>query len=261
MSLPIEPGSQLATLSPDQIQGAVFYRYGQVALQPGNKHGFPVGRAFAEEVGYSPTVLNELPAACTASFSGAGNPQAAVHLPKDHKLLDVGCGAGLDLCIYAQRFGQPSRLMGLDGSKEMSLRAQDNLITAGFPDVQILNQRAEETNLPDASIDVLTANGIFNLSPDEDAVMHEMARILKPGGQLIFAEIVLTSPLDDQVRRSIDDWFRCIGGALMTEDLESKLNRQGFVDVRFVELARNARTGHPNSSCAVVSATRGDTSS
>jgi hypothetical protein len=86
--------------------------------------------------------------------------------------------------------------------------------------------------------------------------MSEMARILKPSGQLVFAEIVLTSPLEEQVRRSVDDWFRCIGGALMTEDLESKLIRHGFVDITFIELGRNARTGHPNSSCAVVSARR-----
>lgn len=257
MNLPAEPGSQLASLSPQQIQGAVFYRYGQVAVQPANKHGFPVGRAFAEEVGYSVDVINALPSACSQSFSGAGNPQAAVDLRPDQHLLDVGCGAGLDLCLYAQRFGQPSRLMGLDGAKEMAQQASENLNAAGFPEVEILNRRAEETELADASLDMVTANGIFNLSPDEDAVMCEMARILRPGGELVFAEIVLTAPLDEQVRRNIDDWFRCIGGALMTEDLETKLKRHGFTDVTFVSLGRNARTGHPNSSCAVVSATRG----
>ena len=256
MALPAEPGSQLASLSPAQIQGAVFYRYGQVALEPGNKHGFPVGRAFAEEVKYPSDVLDALPPACSASFSGAGNPQAAVNLAPDQRLLDIGCGAGLDLCLYAQRFGQPARLQGLDGSKEMTQRARENLTAAGFPEVEILNRRAEETELPEKSIDLISANGIFNLSPDEDAVMSEMARILKPSGQLVFAEIVLTSPLEEQVRRSVDDWFRCIGGALMTEDLESKLRRHGFVDISFIELARNARTGHPNSSCAVVSAQR-----
>ena len=110
----------LDSMSPQEIRDAVFHRYGCVADEPGSAHGFPVGREFAEAVGYEPTVLDSLPPACSDTFTGAGNPQAAVALQPDEKLLDLGCGAGLDLCLYARRFGQPVRLAGLDGSRSMA---------------------------------------------------------------------------------------------------------------------------------------------
>ena len=245
-------------MSPQEIRDAVFDRYGCVAESPGTGHGFPVGREFAEAVGYEPAELDALPPACSDTFTGAGNPQAAVDLQPGEKLLDLGCGAGLDLCLYARRFGEPLRLAGLDGSRSMAGVAKANLEDAGFGDAQIFCTRAETIPLPDAHLDVVSANGIFNLSPDEHAVMDEIARVLKPGGRLCFAEIVLAAAIEDVVRSSIDDWFRCIGGAMLQPQLVDALSAHGFRDVEIVSTGRNARTGHPSSLCAVVRAVRSD---
>ncbi len=57
-------------------------------------------------------------------------------------------------------------------------------------------------------MDLVTANGILNLSPDNDAVMREVARVLRPRGRTIFAEIVLASELPADDRREVSDWFR-----------------------------------------------------
>lgn len=245
-------------MSSQEIRDAVFERYGCVADSPETKHGFPVGRDFAEAVGYDSAELDALPPACSATFTGAGNPQAAVDLQPDEKLLDLGCGAGLDLCLYARRFGQPVRLAGLDGSCSMAAVAKANLEEAGFSESQIFCTRAETIPLPDAHLHVVTANGIFNLSPNEHAVMDEIARVLKPGGRLCFAEIVLAAAIEDVVRDSIDDWFRCIGGAMLQPQLVDALQSHGFGDVEIVSTGRNARTGHPSSLCAVVRAVRSD---
>lgn len=244
-------------MSADEIRSAVFDRYGFVAASPGQKHGFPVGRDFAEAVGYDPAVLDALPPACAASFTGAGNPQDAVDLAEGERLLDLGCGAGLDLCCYARRFGSPQRLAGLDGSRDMATAARENLAEAGFPETEVFCTRAETIPLPDDRLDVVTANGIFNLSPDEHAVMKEIARVLRPGGRLIFAEIILKQVLEDVVRESIDDWFRCIGGAMLEPDLITALQSHGFESVEVLSATRNARTGHAASLCAVVKAVRG----
>ena len=247
----------LSDMGPEEIRDAVFDRYGSVADAPGDPHGFPVGREFAEAVGYDPAQLDALPAACAASFTGAGNPQAAVELGPSEKLLDLGCGAGLDLCLYASRFGTPQRLAGLDGSRLMVATATENLVEAGFGDTEVFCTRAETIPLPDDHLDVVTANGIFNLSPDEHAVMAEIARVLKRGGRLCFAEIVLAEEIEDQVRKSIDDWFRCIGGAMLQDQLVMNLQQHGFEQVEIVSTGRNARTGHAASRCAVVRAIRG----
>ena len=245
-------------MSPEEIRDAVFSRYGCVATSPDDGHGFPVGREFAEAVGYDPSELDALPPSCAARFTGAGNPQSAVELGDDERLLDLGCGAGLDLCCYARRFGSPLRLAGLDGSREMAGAARAHLAEAGFPETEVFCTRAESIPLPDDRLDVVTANGIFNLSPDEGAVMKEIARVLKPGGRLVFAEIVLREAIEDVVRDSIDDWFRCIGGAMLQPDLVAALESHGFEAVEIVSATRNARTGHAASLCAVVRAVRGD---
>lgn len=244
-------------MSAEEIRNAVFDRYGCVASAPGERHGFPVGREFAEAVGYDPAVLDALPAACSARFTGAGNPQDAVELGDGERLLDLGCGAGLDLCCYARRFGSPQRLAGLDGSREMAGVAREHLAEAGFPETEVFCTRAETIPLPDDRLDVVTANGIFNLSPDEHAVMKEIARVLRPGGRLVFAEIVLREAIEDVVRDSIDDWFRCIGGAMLQPELVAALESHGFESVEVVSATRNARTGHAASLCAVVRAQRG----
>lgn len=245
-------------MSPEEIRDAVFERYGCVATAPDRTHGFPVGREFAEAVGYDPDVLDALPPACASSFTGAGNPQDAVELAEGERLLDLGCGAGLDLCCYARRFGSPQRLAGLDGSRDMAGVARENLSEAGYPETEVFCTRAETSPLPDDRLDVVTANGIFNLSPDEQGVMKEIARVLRPGGRLVFAEIVLKEAIDDVVRTSIDDWFRCIGGAMLETQLVSSLGSHGFESIEIVSATRNARTGHASSLCAVVRALRGN---
>jgi ubiquinone/menaquinone biosynthesis C-methylase UbiE len=133
-------------------------------------------------------------------------------------------------------------------------KARGNLTTAGVSNVQWLNASADAIPLPDHSVDLVTANGVFNLSPDKDAVMSEVARVLRPGGRTVFAEIVLKSELPQEIRREITDWFRCIGGALVQQDFLSRMQSHGLVNPRVLWSGRNARTGHELSVCAVIRA-------
>lgn len=244
----------LIEYSPDEIKAAVAARYGQVAAAPEQKFNFPVGRQFAESVGYDPAVLGQLPQGMWESFTGAGNPQPYVDAQAGETVLDLGCGAGLDLCLYARQVGPTGKLYGLDLSKPMLDKARDNLRQVGVLNVQWLHAAADAIPLPDGSVDLVTANGIFNLSPDKDAVMREVARVLRPGGRTIFAEIVLTSELPTDDRREISDWFRCIGGALVEHDLLSRLQTHGLIHPEVLWIGRNARTGHELARCAVIRA-------
>lgn len=244
----------LKQMTDSEIKAAVTQRYGQVATNPAGKFNFPVGRKFAESVGYSPEILNKLPSAMWESFTGAGNPQPLVDITPGETIFDLGCGAGLDLYLYAQAAGPDSKIYGLDMSAEMIVKAKHNMMILDIKNVEFFCVAADKIPLPDQSVDLVTANGIYNLSPDKDVIMREVARVLRPGGRTIFAEIVLKAELPARVRKDIDDWFRCIGGALPHGDFLERLKSNGLSDPEILWSGRNARTGHELALCAVIKA-------
>jgi SAM-dependent methyltransferase len=241
-------------MTPEQIKQAVKEKYSEVASNPQAKFNFPVGRKFAESVGYSSELLDKLPASMWESFTGAGNPQPHIDIKPGEKILDLGCGAGLDLYLYAQATGSGGKVYGLDVSEEMLAKARRNMETLNVQNVEFLCAAADSIPLPDSSVDLVAANGIYNLSPDKNAVMQEVARVLRPGGRTIFAEIVLKSPLPEEIRKNINDWFRCIGGALPQNDFLELLRSAGLNNPRILWTGRNARTGHKLALCAAIRA-------
>jgi len=247
----------LQEMTPEDIRLAVKEKYGQVASTPWTKFNFPVGRKFAESVGYSQELLDKLPVSMWESFTGAGNPQPYINIKPGEEVLDLGCGAGLDLYLYAQATGPDGKVYGLDISEEMIAKARHNMETLNVQNVEFLCAPADKIPLLDNSIDLVTANGIYNLSPNKTAVMREVARVLRPGGRTIFAEIVLEAPLPEEIRKNIDDWFRCIGGALPKGDFLKHLESAGFSNPEILWTGRNARTGHKLALCAVIRAEKG----
>ena len=248
------PKNDLERMTAQDIKQAVGEKYSQVASTPEAKFNFPVGRKFAESVGYPCELLDELPASIWESFTGAGNPEPYVDIRPGEKVLDLGCGAGLDLFIYAQATGSGGKVYGLDISDEMIAKARRNMKILKVQNVGLLCAPADAIPLPDESVDIVTANGIYNLSPDKNAVMREVARVLRPGGRTIFAEIVLKAPLREEMRKNINDWFRCIGGALPEADFLQGLESAGLRDPEILWKGRNARTGHELALSAVIRA-------
>jgi len=104
----------LARMTDREIKSTVAKRYGEVATDPKGKFNFPVGRRFAESVGYSRQLLDKIPPSLWESFTGAGNPQSYIDITSGETVLDLGCGAGLDLYLYAQATGPEGRVYGLD---------------------------------------------------------------------------------------------------------------------------------------------------
>jgi len=249
-----EMAKPLNVLTPEEIKAAVSDRYGQVASAPSGKFNFPVGRKFAESVGYPADLLARLPPALWESFTGAGNPQPHVRLQPGFTIMDLGCGAGLDLYLYTQAVGPQGKVYGVDLAPEMVAKARDNMDKMSVSNVEVLHGSSDKIPLPDESIDVVCSNGIYNLSPDKKAVMKEVFRALKPGGYTIFAEVVLSAPMPRDERMGIDDWFRCIGGALPEPDFLGLMREVGFAQIDVLSRGRNARTGHKLAVCANIRA-------
>lgn len=250
----VAQGKELQNMTQEEIEQAVREKYSEVASTPWARFNFPVGREFAESVGYSCDLLEKLPSSLWESFTGAGNPHPYIDIVPGETVLDLGCGAGLDLYLYARATGDGGKVYGLDISKEMTAKARRNMIAVNVQNVEFLCAGADSIPLPDESIDIVTANGIYNLSPDKNAVMREVARVLRPGGRTIFAEIILESQLPQEIRKNMDDWFRCIGGALPEADFLACLESAGLNNPKILWAGRNARTGHELALSAVIRA-------
>ncbi len=244
----------LTQMSKSEIEDAVRLKYNEVATTLDGVFNFPVGKVFALEVGYPKEVLNSLPQSMVESFTGANNPQPFVGLKEGEVVLDLGSGAGLDLCFYAKAVGPKGKAYGLDISEDMVTKARDNMEKVGIKNVEIICGLSDDIPLDDNFIDIVASNGIYNLSPDKEAVMREVFRVLKPGGRTVFCEIVLKEPLPDDIRKDINDWFRCIGGALPELDFLSLMEKVGFEKIEVISKVRNARTGHKLSICANIRA-------
>ncbi len=231
-------------MTDEEIKQACCLRYGQVAVNPKGRFNFPVGKEFAVSIGYSKQLLDRLPESIVESFCGVNYPPSFKEMKKGDVVLDIGCGAGLDLYVASTIVGPDGKVIGIDFSAEMVEKTRANMKILGATNVEVKRAYSDKIPLEDESVDVVTSNGIYNLSPDKEAVFNEAYRVLKPGGTIALSEIVLKKPLEEEIRKTIEDWFRCIGGALPEKTFLDLMKKVGFTNIRVLSKGRNARTGH-----------------
>ncbi len=235
---------KLKNMTDEEIKKACCLKYGKVATNPNENYNFPIGKDFAISVGYPKELLLNLPKSLIQSFCGVSYPPGFDEMKKGDIVLDIGCGAGLDLFVASTIVGSKGRVIGIDYSDEMVKKAKANMKKLIVSNVEIKKAPSDNIPLENNSVDMVTSNGIYNLSPNKEAVMKEAYRILKPKGKIALSEIVLKKPLEKEIRKNIEDWFRCIGGALTEKAFLKLLEKVGFVDISVVSRGRNARTGH-----------------
>lgn len=235
---------KLEDMTDEEIKEACCVRYGQVAVNPKGRFNFPVGKEFAVSIGYSKQLLDRLPESIVESFCGVNYPPSFKEMKKGDVVLDIGCGAGLDLYVASKIVGPDGKVIGIDFSAEMVDKARANMKILGVTNVEVKRAYSDKIPLEDESVDVVTSNGIYNLSPNKEAVFKEAYRVLKPGGIIALSEIVLKKPLEEEIRKTIEDWFRCIGGALPEKTFLGLMKKVGFTNIRVLSRGRNARTGH-----------------
>lgn len=176
---------------PERIRRIVEDRYSKVAAAPDNDKRFPVGRESAKSLGYNSNEMDALPPTVTESFCGVGNPLGLGELRVGETVMDLGSGAGLDCILAARRVGANGKVTGVDMTQAMVEKARQNVRALGLDNVEFHQGHLEELPADDASIDVAISNGVFNLCPDKPRVLSEVFRVLRPGGRLQMADILL----------------------------------------------------------------------
>jgi arsenite methyltransferase len=191
----------------DVLRDEIQKTYTDVSTRPGEDFIFPTGRSWAEELGYPQPELSNVPDATVESFAGVANPHSLGRLDEGAVVLDLGCGAGTDLLIAAQMVGPSGHVIGVDMTPSMLRVAAASARAMGLADrVELHESLIEALPLPDAEVDVVISNGVIDLVPDKDAVFAEIDRVLKPGGRLQLADVVIHNEVSEDARKRIDLW-------------------------------------------------------
>lgn len=211
--------------------------YSQLALHPEKDFGWKKGKENAQSLGYDQTWLDRIPDAVWESSAAVGNPFAIGPIHAGETVVDLGCGAGADLCIAALMVGDAGRVVGIDLTPAMVEKARSNTALMNLRNAQVELGDIVKLPLSDNRVDVVISNGSINLSPHKPCVLREALRVLKPGGRLYVADMIR---LDDQPMSecqsndAAQSWANCVAGTLTKKCFEELLVDAGFVDVSFV---------------------------
>lgn len=220
-----------------RLRASVQAMYDRLARAPEGAFHFHRGLDYAVEVlGYDRAALLSLPPAAVARFAGVGNPHRVGPLRPGDTVLDHACGGGLDLLLAARAVGAGGRALGVDMTPAMCRATADAARDAGLAGVvEIRAGFFEELPVDDASVDVVLSNGVVNLAPDKPRVFREIARVLRPGGRLHLADVVVARDLRLEAREDPELWAACIGGALREAELLELAASVGLAGARVVE--------------------------
>ena len=188
----------------------------------------------SKKIGYTDEQLRSAPQGANLGL-GCGNPVAIASLKEGETVVDLGSGPGLDCFLAADRVGKKGKVIGVDMTPEMLEKARENAGKGRFENVEFRLGEIENLPVADNSADVVISNCVINLSPDKQKVFEETFRVLKPGGRLMVSDIVLTKPLPDKIRESVDAYIGCISGAITKEEYLHTVKTAGFSDVSIVD--------------------------
>ena len=212
----------------ERLEGEVKEMYRHVAREEDAELHFEVGRGLASHLGYPETLLDAIPPEALASFAGVGYHLDLAALASGEDVLDLGSGSGTDAFCAAVQVGRAGRVVGVDFTDEQVAKASRLAERDGFGQAAFHEASIDELPLTDASFDVVISNGVINLSPVKHRVFREAARVLRPGGRLVVADIVSGKPLKERTRRDVELWAACIAGAIPRDSYVRNVEDAGF---------------------------------
>lgn len=184
---------------------------------------------------YDMSLLEGLPVDVTGLSLGCGDPVSIAGLKPGETVLDLGSGGGIDCFLAARQVGETGRVIGVDMTPDMLLKANANKTQMGVKNVEFRQGQIEAMPVDDNSVDVIMSNCVINLSPDKAAVFHEAFRVLKPGGRVSISDIVTEGEFSADLRAQTDKWAECVTGAIDASIYTGIMREAGFTDIQVVD--------------------------
>lgn len=212
---------------------------------------------------YGESTSMELPDAALARSYGCGSPVLDAGISRGDRVLDLGCGAGIEVCIAAEQVGAEGRVIGVDMLPEMLKQAEvaaaEMARGLGYENIEFRLGLLEELPLPDHSIDVVISNCVINLTEDKRRTFEEIRRVLRPGGRLVVADVCCEEEPSLEIRYNEKLRGECIGGALLQDELLGLLEDVGFEGISILKrFPYREVAGHPFYSLTYAASTPGE---
>jgi arsenite methyltransferase len=219
---------------PEILRQSIREEYTRLASFPDDDFHFHRGMEYAVHMlRYDRHELETLPQASVKRFAGLGNPHLIAPIRFGETVLDVGCGAGMDLLLAARRVGPWGRAIGVDPTPAMLRVAEQSARELGVRrEITLMEGSFEDLPLADASVDVVISNGVLNLNPDKAGALREVRRVLKPGGRLQLADAMVLGAFKQAELENPALWAHCVAGATTEKDLVRWAKQAGFTEPR-----------------------------
>lgn len=200
--------SQITIDDLKKIEAGINVKYAKVATSPEGQFKYPTGSKGLEALNYDKALTEKLPNEVASSYCGVGNPFSLGKINQGEKVLDIGCGAGVDTILAAIIVGPKGSVIGVDIVSEMIARAESNLRMMALDNVKFQKVSGENLSFSDDTFDVVISNGVINLIPDKEAAMSEIIRVLKPAGRLMVADQIAAGSVQKDIKAQLANWFQ-----------------------------------------------------
>jgi len=212
--------------------------YTELAENPNKDFGWDKGLENAKAHGYKEEWIEKIPSKIWAFCAAVGNPFKDEDINEGDTVLDLGCGAGVDVLVASHLVGDTGKVYGVDITPKMVETAIEHAKLMGIQNVTILNNSFDAVELEDESVDVVISNGAINLASCKESVFAEIYRVLKPNGKIFFADMIDISKTSCcKIEQSSccdsgeEDWANCVAGTMKESELLELIQKAGFKDV------------------------------
>lgn len=182
---------------------------------------------------------------------GCGLPTEFADIKKGDIVIDLGSGAGNDVFVARALAGDEGRVIGIDFTDEMIIKANYNLDRLGYKNVEFKFGEIEDLPVEENFADVVVSNCVLNLVPDKQKAFDEIFRVLKSGGHFCVSDIVIKGELHQGLKESAEMYAGCVAGAVQQEEYIRIIGKSGFKNIEIkktktIELPDEVLTKHLN---------------